>query len=93
MKGTSNFGTLKSSVEVTGNSTEPLQERRMHNWGRDICLYCKKPHKTGDKKICEEYTIEATIQKKMRLYKCDTYIAKETLGYRGGQEEKKTHKK
>ena len=43
----------------------------------------KKPHKTGDKKKCEEYEMEATIQKKMRLDKCDAYTAKETLGCRG----------
>ena len=33
-------------------------------------------------KICKEYTIEATIQNKMRLDKCDAYTVKETLGYR-----------
>ena len=70
-----------------------LQEERVYNCEGVPLSLQQKPHKTGDKKICEEYTIEATIQKKMRLYKCDTYIAKETLGYRGGQEEKKTHKK
>ena len=73
----------------------------------NLCLYCKEPHKTGDKKICGEYTIEATIQNKMRLDKCDVYKAKETLGYmarkayvaatrekktREAQEEKQIHK-
>ena len=37
----------------------------------------------GDKKICREYKMEATIQNKIRLDKCDAYTAKETLGYRG----------
>ena len=43
----------------------------------------KKTHKTGDKKICEEYKMEATIQSKMRLDKCDAYTEKEILGFRG----------
>ena len=30
-----------------------------------------------DKKICGEYTIEATIQNKMRLNKCDAYTAQQ----------------
>ena len=34
-------------------------------------------------KICKEYTIEATIQNKMRLDKCDAYTAKKALGYKG----------
>ena len=55
----------------------------MQDCRRDFCLYCKEPHKTGDKKICEEYKMEATNQNKMRLDKCDAYTAKEILGYRG----------
>ena len=39
--------------------------------------------KTVYKNICGEYKMEATIQNKMRLDKCDTYTAKETLGNRG----------
>ena len=30
-----------------------------------------------------QYKMEATIQNKMRLDKCDAYTAKETLEYRG----------
>ena len=37
---------------------------------------------TGDNKIFEEYKMEATIQSKMRLKKCDAYTAKEIRGYR-----------
>ena len=32
--------------------------------------------------MCGEYKMDATIQKKMRLNKCDVYTAKETLGYK-----------
>ena len=53
----------------------------MHDFRGNFCPYCKEPHKTGDKKICEKYKIEAAIQKKMRV-KSDAYTAKETLGYR-----------
>ena len=35
------------------------------------------------KKISGEYKVEATIQNKIRLDKCDAYTAKETLGYKG----------
>ena len=55
----------------------------MHDYRGNICLYYKEPNKTGDKKICEEYKMEATIQSKIRLDKCDAYTEKETLGYRG----------
>ena len=49
--------------------------------------------------ICREYKMEATIQNKMRLDKCDAYTVKETLGYRGEnpicqqQEEQQKQKK
>ena len=55
----------------------------MHDCRGNLCLYYKQPHKTVDKKICEEYKMEPTIQNKMRLDKCDAYTTKETLGYRG----------
>ena len=76
----------------------------MHNFEGNFCLYCKKTHKTGDKKICEEYIVEATIQNKIRLDKSVAYTAKETLGYRsdvsvargaenkGGQKKKKVYR-
>ena len=54
----------------------------MNDCRGNFCLYYKEPHKTEDKKKCEEYKMEATIQNKMRLDKCDAYTAKETLGYR-----------
>ena len=72
----------RSDREFGSNCAEHLQQGRMHNFRGNFCLYCEKPHKTGNKKICEEYKIEATIQYKMRLYKWDAYTAKETLGYR-----------
>ena len=46
-----------------------------------LCFYCKEPHKIKDKKVCREYTIEATIQNEMKLDKCDVYTAKKTLEY------------
>ena len=49
------------------------------------CLYCKIPHKTGDKKTCEKYKKEDNIQNKMKLDKCDANTAKETLFYKGGK--------
>ena len=54
---------------------------KMRDCRGNFCLYCKEPHKTEDKKICEEYKMESTIQNKIKLDKCDTYTAKETLGY------------
>ena len=60
----------------------------MHNCREDLFLYCKDPHKTGDKKICREYTIEATFQYKMRLDKCDAYTAVRVAANGEGQEEK-----
>ena len=43
-----------------------------------------KTHKTGDKKICREYSLEVIILNKMILYKYDAYTAKETIGYSKG---------
>ena len=34
---------------------------QLHFW-----LYCKTPHRTSDKKPCEEYKKEANIQNKMK---------------------------
>ena len=68
----------RSDKELCTNCTEHLQEQRMYNCRGDLCFYCKEPHKN----ICGEYKMEATIQNKMRLDKCDAYTAKETLGYR-----------
>ena len=69
----------RSDREVCINCTERLQEGRMYYCIGNFCHYCKEPHKIGDK-ICEEYKMEATIQNKMRLNKCDAYTAKEKLG-------------
>ena len=88
----------RSDRELCTNCAKHLQERRMNDCRRNFCLYCKEPHKTGDKKICEEYKLEATIQNKMRLDKCDAYTAKETMGLKSyvsaarevGKREKKT---
>ena len=62
---------------------ELLQKRIVYNNRGDVCFYYKEPHKARNKKICREYTIEATTQNKIRLNKCNAYTAKETLGYRG----------
>ena len=51
---------------------------KMRDCRGNFCLYCKEPHKTEDKKICEKYKMEAKIQKNMRLDKCDMYTTKET---------------
>ena len=72
----------RSNRDLCRDCTEPLQDGREHNW-EDLCLYCKESRKSRDKKICGQYTIEATIPNKIRLDKCDVYTAKETLGYRG----------
>ena len=61
---------------------ETLQEGRMYDCRGNFCLYWKEPHKTGDEKIYEEYKMEATVQCKRRLDKCDVYTTKETLGYK-----------
>ena len=68
----------RSHRELYTNCAEHLQERRMHSCGGNFCIYCKKPFKTGDKKICEEYKMEAIIQSKIRLNKCDVYTKKNT---------------
>ena len=73
----------RSGRELCTNCAEQLQEGRMHDCRGNFWVYCKKPYKTGDKKICKVYKMEATIQRKMRLDKCDTYTAKEILGCRG----------
>ena len=88
MKDVNSSNTQKSTAEVTGREfctdcVEHLQEEIIHDSGGKFCLYYKKLHKTGDKKIFEEYKMEATIQSKIRLDKCDAYTAKETLGYWG----------
>ena len=72
----------RSNRELCRDCTEPLQEGRVHNCGEVLFLYCKEPHKTEDKKICGKYTIETTIQNKMRLDIFYAYTAKETLGYK-----------
>ena len=77
MKG-ANLVTLKSSAGATGNSAETTHSlctgrKSAQLWG-NFFLYCKEPHKTGDKKICREYTIEATIENKMRLDKGNTRV-------------------
>ena len=81
------FGHIKkycrSDIELCTNCTIYMQEEKMHNFRGHLCLYCKEPNKAGDKKIFGEYKMEATIQNKIRLDKCDAYTAKETLGYRG----------
>ena len=85
MKGVSSLGTPKSSAETTRNSAETVQSiyrKEECTIVGDLCLYCKETQKTGDKKICGDYIIEAKIKNKMRLDKCDAYTAKETLGYR-----------
>ena len=68
--------------ELCTNCAEHLQEGRMHDCRGNFCFYNKEPHKIGGKKICEEYKMEAIIQNKMRLDKCDAYTTKETLGNR-----------
>ena len=45
----------RNDRELGTNCAEHLQEGRMHDCRGNFCLYCKEPHKTGDKKICEEY--------------------------------------
>ena len=73
----------RSDRELCINCVKLLQEGRMHNCRGTFTSTAKKLHKTGDKKICKEYKMEAAIQNKMRLNKCDVYTAKETLGYKG----------
>ena len=73
MKGVYSSDTEESTAEATGNSAGEKNARMQE------CLYCKEPHK----KICGEYKMEAIIQHKMKLDKCDAYTTKETLGYRG----------
>ena len=70
----------RSDRKLCTNCAEQLQEERMHICGGNFCLYCKKTHKTGDKKICKGYKMEATIQSKIRLNKCNAYTAKTILG-------------
>ena len=72
----------RSDRELCTKCVEQQQEGRMHDCRGNFYLYCKEPHKTGDKNICGEYKMKATIQNRMRLDKCDAYTAKETLGYR-----------
>ena len=77
--------------KATGNFAETVRSSARRNsaqlWGV-LCSRGKEPHKIRVKKICGEYTIEATILNKMRLDKCDTYTAKETLGYRGSSKKR-----
>ena len=73
----------RSNRELCTNCAEHLQEGRMYDCRGNFCLYCKEPHKIGDKNICGGYKMEATIQNNMRLDKCGAYTAKETLGYMG----------
>ena len=70
----------RSNRELCTNCAEHLQEGRMYDCRGNFCLYCKNTH---DKKIFDEYKMEATIQSKMRLVKGDVYTAKEILGYLG----------
>ena len=79
------FGHPKSTAEFTRNYAKSVQsicrKEECTLW-RELCLYCKK---TRVMKICEEYKMEARIQSKMKLEKCDAYTAKKTLGYRKGE--------
>ena len=51
-------------------------------WGDPLPLLQRTSQDRRKKyNICKEYTIEATIQNKMRLGKFDAYTAKETLEY------------
>ena len=85
MKGVFSLSTQKTA-EATEKyaltQAEHLQEGRMQDCIGDLCLYCKGPHKAGDKKILGEYKMEARIQNKIILDICDAYTTKETLGYR-----------
>ena len=62
--------TQKSTAEMTRNSAQTMQ----NICRREECMIvegifastAKKPHMTEDKKICEEYKMEATISSKMR---------------------------
>ena len=56
-----------------------------HSCSRLLCFYCKEPHRTGDKNTCGEYKKEASILNMMRTEICDSYKAKEILGYRRGK--------
>ena len=75
MKDVYSTDTPKNTAEVTGNSAQIV----LNICRREECIIvdrkfastAKKTHKTGDKKICKEYTMEAKIQNKMRLDKCD----------------------
>ena len=69
---------VRAPQKVLQKQQGTLQEEIVHN-----CLYCKEPRKTKVKKIYGEYTIEATIQNKMKLNKCDAYTVKETQWYKG----------
>ena len=85
MKDIYSSDTQKCTTEVTGNSAQTAQnicKRAECTIVENFCIYCKKPHKTGNKKICKGYKIEATVQNKMRLDKCGVFTATETLGYR-----------
>ena len=65
--------TQKSTAETTGNSAKIVQSISR----RKECTIVE-PHKTGDKKIYEEYKMEATIQNKIKLNKCDAYTKRNT---------------
>ena len=92
MKGASSFGTPKSSAEAIRNSAETAQSiyrKEEHTiMGSFFTSTAKNPIKQ-ETKICREYTIEATIQHKMRLNKCDAFTAKKTLGYRGSSKKER----
>ena len=82
-----NQSTQKRTAEVTGNSAQTAQnisrKKECTIVEGTFASTAKKTHKTGDKKICEEYEMEVTILSKMRLEKCGAYTVKETLGCRG----------
>ena len=65
VKGTSSLGTPKSTAETSGNSAKTAQslcrkEECTIDEGTFAPTAKKEPHKTGDKKICREYTSHNT---------------------------------
>ena len=80
----------RSDRELCKSSAKHLQERRMHNCRGTFASTVKKHTRQETKKICEEYKMEATIQSKMRLDKCNAYTVKETLGFSVAAKRRKT---